>query len=160
MGIRERWKLHDKPVFEFGKRLLAYRGMKNFTLEELKELTGISTSTLSKLENGENEPTLDSLKKLSKAYGISLDDLVGGDDGYLASLSDDEDDFLGYHQNPYELSEGIHGPIHSIDGIELNAEETKQIVNYARFLVLQREEMSVEILKKVTKFIKQREESE
>jgi transcriptional regulator with XRE-family HTH domain len=56
------------------KRLRAHRGT---TLTALSDLTGISKSTLSRLENGQRRPTLELLLALSLAYRVPLDDLVG-----------------------------------------------------------------------------------
>ena len=47
------------------------------TLAALSELTGISTSTLSRLESGQRKPTLELLLALAGAYAVSVDDLVG-----------------------------------------------------------------------------------
>ena len=44
------------------------------------EETGISKSTLSRLENGQRRPTLELLLALAKAYRVPLDDLVGAPD--------------------------------------------------------------------------------
>ena len=38
--------------------------------------TGISVSTLSRLESGDRRPTLELLLPLAKAYGVTLDELV------------------------------------------------------------------------------------
>ncbi|QAY73751.1 XRE family transcriptional regulator [Agromyces protaetiae] len=58
-------------------RLRALRARKGRTLAELSTETGISVSTLSRLESGLRRPTLDLLIRLAAAYGASLDDLVG-----------------------------------------------------------------------------------
>jgi transcriptional regulator with XRE-family HTH domain len=58
-------------------RLRALRRRRGLTLAELAEETGISTSTLSRLESGLRRPTLDLLIRLAAAYRASLDDLVG-----------------------------------------------------------------------------------
>lgn len=58
-------------------RLRALRQRRGLTLAELADETGISTSTLSRLESGLRRPTLDLLIRLASAYRASLDDLVG-----------------------------------------------------------------------------------
>ena len=47
------------------------------TLTGVAETTGISKSTLSRLETGQRRPTLELLLALSQAYRVPLDDLVG-----------------------------------------------------------------------------------
>ena len=60
---------------EVGPRLRRARGER--TLREVSETTGISTSTLSRLESGLRKPTLELLLALTQAYRVPLDDLVG-----------------------------------------------------------------------------------
>jgi transcriptional regulator with XRE-family HTH domain len=47
------------------------------TLTALATTTGISKSTLSRLENGQRRPTLELLLLLAQAHRVPLDDLVG-----------------------------------------------------------------------------------
>lgn len=46
------------------------------TLADLAEETGLTASTLSRLETGKLRPTLEQLLPLAKAHGVPLDDLV------------------------------------------------------------------------------------
>lgn len=59
-----------------GPRLRALRRDRGTTLAQLSEATGISLSTLSRLESGRRKPTLELLLPLAKAYGVQLDELV------------------------------------------------------------------------------------
>lgn len=60
-----------------GPRLRALRAHRNVTLAALATETGISVSTLSRLESGQRKPTLELLLPLARAYQVPLDDLVG-----------------------------------------------------------------------------------
>ena len=60
-----------------GPRLRAMRRQRGLTLTGLSASTGISASTLSRLESGSRKPTLELLVPLSRAYQVPLDDLVG-----------------------------------------------------------------------------------
>jgi len=60
-----------------GPRLRALRRERGVTLAQLSETTGISLSTLSRLESGQRKPTLELLLPLAKTYGVQLDELVG-----------------------------------------------------------------------------------
>lgn len=60
-----------------GPRLRALRRERSMTLADLSAATGISLSTLSRLESGRRKPTLELLLSLAKAYGVQLDELVG-----------------------------------------------------------------------------------
>jgi transcriptional regulator with XRE-family HTH domain len=59
-----------------GPRLRALRSDRNITLIQLAEETGISASTLSRLESGRRRPTLEQLLPLARAYHVTLDELV------------------------------------------------------------------------------------
>ena len=52
------------------------RRQRETTLAELSAATGISVSTLSRLESGERKPTLELLLPLARAHGVTLDELV------------------------------------------------------------------------------------
>ncbi|WP_200215772.1 helix-turn-helix domain-containing protein [Micromonospora coerulea] len=60
-----------------GPRLRALRTRRGVTLAQLAETTGISVSTLSRLESGGRRPTLELLLPLARAYQVPLDELVG-----------------------------------------------------------------------------------
>ena len=60
-----------------GPRLRTLRHARQTTLTEVSKTTGISVSTLSRLESGDRKPTLELLLPLAKIYGVTLDDLVG-----------------------------------------------------------------------------------
>ncbi|MBM0127387.1 helix-turn-helix domain-containing protein [Pimelobacter simplex] len=60
-----------------GPRLKRIRSIRGTSLAELAETTGISKSTLSRLETGQRRPSLELLLPLAQAYGVPLDELVG-----------------------------------------------------------------------------------
>ena len=60
-----------------GPRLQRIRTSRDLTLAEVAALAGTSTSTVSRLESGLRRPSLELLFPLARAYGMSLDDLVG-----------------------------------------------------------------------------------
>ncbi|KJY25589.1 XRE family transcriptional regulator [Streptomyces sp. NRRL S-444] len=62
---------------EVGPRLKRLRAKRGLTLAALSEATGISKSTLSRLESGQRRPSLELLLPLAGAYHVPLDDLVG-----------------------------------------------------------------------------------
>jgi len=67
----------DEVVDAVGPRLRALRRRRGLTLAALAAATGISESTLSRLEGGGRRPTLELLLPLARTYGVPLDDLVG-----------------------------------------------------------------------------------
>jgi transcriptional regulator with XRE-family HTH domain len=58
-------------------RLKRVRLQRRMTLTDVAGRTGISKSTLSRLETGQRRPTLELLLELSEVYRVPLDDLVG-----------------------------------------------------------------------------------
>ncbi|POX35918.1 hypothetical protein C3486_36315 [Streptomyces sp. Ru73] len=67
----------DGTLAGMGPRLRAARERHGATLAGVSCATGISASTLSRMETGRRKPTLEVLLQLSKEYGISLDELAG-----------------------------------------------------------------------------------
>ncbi|MFC0533762.1 helix-turn-helix domain-containing protein [Phytohabitans kaempferiae] len=60
-----------------GPRLRELRRRRQTTLNDLSATTGISVSTLSRLESGQRRPTLELLLPLARAHGVQIDELVG-----------------------------------------------------------------------------------
>lgn len=63
-----------------GPRLKRVRERRGLTLAELSEATGISKSTLSRLENGERKPSLELLLPIARTHRVPLDEIVGAPD--------------------------------------------------------------------------------
>lgn len=55
-----------------GKKLQFYREQKNMTMRELAEKSGITPSMLSQIENGQVNPSINSLKMISMALNIPM----------------------------------------------------------------------------------------
>ena len=66
----------DQVLDGVGPRLRALRVARGATLAELSTDTGISVSTLSRLESGQRRPTLELLLPLSRVHQVPLDELV------------------------------------------------------------------------------------
>jgi transcriptional regulator with XRE-family HTH domain len=62
---------------EVGPRLKRVRARRGVTLTELAAATGISKSTLSRLETGRRKPSLELLLPIAQAHQVPLDELVG-----------------------------------------------------------------------------------
>ncbi|WP_220131198.1 helix-turn-helix domain-containing protein [Streptomyces sp. PT12] len=60
-----------------GPRLRRVRTARGVTLAALSEATGISKSTLSRLESGQRRPSLELLLPIARAHRVALDELVG-----------------------------------------------------------------------------------
>jgi len=62
---------------EVGPRLKRVRARRDVTLTQLAAATGISKSTLSRLETGQRKPSLELLLPIAQAFQVPLEELVG-----------------------------------------------------------------------------------
>jgi transcriptional regulator with XRE-family HTH domain len=67
----------EEVLTAVGPRLRALRTRRGATLAQLSRATGISVSTLSRLESGDRRPSLELLLPLARVHGVPLDELVG-----------------------------------------------------------------------------------
>lgn len=67
----------DRVLDAVGRRLKLLRRERDITLASLAASTGISVSTLSRLESGQRRANLELLLPIARAYQVPLDDLVG-----------------------------------------------------------------------------------
>jgi transcriptional regulator with XRE-family HTH domain len=67
----------EEVLAEVGPRLRRIRKERGATLAGLSEATGISVSTLSRLESGLRKPSLELLLPIARAHEVALDELVG-----------------------------------------------------------------------------------
>ena len=67
----------SKQDCPLSKNLRKLREQKGLSQDRLAKLADIANNTIIKIEQGENQnPTLDTLKKLAKALAVSVDDLI------------------------------------------------------------------------------------
>ncbi|RVX41375.1 XRE family transcriptional regulator [Nonomuraea polychroma] len=67
----------EAALTALGPRLRRLRRHRGLTLAELAAETGISESTLSRLESGGRRPNLELLLPLARAHGMPLEELIG-----------------------------------------------------------------------------------
>lgn len=60
--------------------LTEYRKKASLTQKQVGESIGISAQAVSKWENGQSEPDIDTLCKLAELYGVSVNTLIGKED--------------------------------------------------------------------------------
>lgn len=68
---------------KIGERLKNIRKEKDLTQEELANLTSISASTISKIENGLIYPTVEQLNVICKAFNNEISDIIEGNERTL-----------------------------------------------------------------------------
>ena len=65
---------------EFNEKLQSLRKSKGLTQEELAEVLYVSRTAISKWESGRGYPNIDSLKAISKFFGVTIDELLSGNE--------------------------------------------------------------------------------
>ena len=95
---------------QLNEELRRLRNIKKLSLRDVRELTGISPSTLSRLECGLSKIGPDDLRKLAKAYDISCETLMR-----LAGYMDSD------------------APSQKLE-IEMSDDEAKELLRYLEFL--------------------------
>lgn len=81
-----------------GKKIRMLRESKNYTLDELSEISEIAKPTLSKYENNHNDPGAANLIKLADVFNVTVDSLLCRDvatqleetEKYVMTISNDE----------------------------------------------------------------------
>ena len=68
---------YERVLTGVGPRLKRLRQDRTATLQDVSTATGISVSTLSRLESGQRRPTLELLLPLAREYSVPIDELVG-----------------------------------------------------------------------------------
>lgn len=79
---------------ELGKTIKTIRSRNNLTQENLAELTNMSTTHISNIENGKTKVSLSAINSISNALDYTIDELIHGDIynsknksiGYIESL--------------------------------------------------------------------------
>lgn len=66
----------EEALRSVGPRLRLMRLEHEKTLTDLSRDTGISVSTISRLESGDRRPTVEHLLRIAHAYGVSMDELI------------------------------------------------------------------------------------
>ena len=63
-------------VAALSQKLKSLRLLNNFTLDELAQLSGVSISTISKIENGQQRPSFETVLRLARALKINFVQLL------------------------------------------------------------------------------------
>ncbi|MGM9662917.1 MAG: helix-turn-helix domain-containing protein [Oscillospiraceae bacterium] len=71
---------------EFSEKLRTLRAQRGMTQEELAAVAGVSRNAVSKWENGRGYPNWESLKRISREFGVTVDELIGGEELRCLSL--------------------------------------------------------------------------
>ncbi|EAG7674311.1 XRE family transcriptional regulator, partial [Listeria monocytogenes] len=71
-----------------GNRLKQLRKNNNKTQEDISKILGISRGAYSHIENGRNEPDMETIVKLANIFGVSTDYLLGrSNNGFIDTIA-------------------------------------------------------------------------
>lgn len=87
---------------EFHEKLQELRKSKGLTQEELASALYVSRTAISKWESARGYPSIDSLREISKYFGVSIDELLSSEK--ILSIAEDEN-----KANIIKICELIHG---------------------------------------------------
>lgn len=79
-GFNSHRFLERAMIMEFNEKLQMLRKKKGLTQEELAESLFVSRTAISKWESGRGYPNIDSLKAIAKFFGVTIDELLSGEE--------------------------------------------------------------------------------
>lgn len=88
---------------EFHEKLQFLRKQQNWTQEQLAEKLYVSRTAVSKWELGKGYPNIESLKQLSRVFGISIDELLSGEELMAAAQEENRSNL----RNVYAVLWGV-----------------------------------------------------
>ncbi len=77
----------------FNERLKQLRTEKNYTQQDLADLTGLSKPTISRFESNKKTPSRESVTKIAKVFNVSTDYLLGLSEQKNKDVIKDEEAF-------------------------------------------------------------------
>ena len=75
-------------MMEWNETLQKLRKNRGLTQEQLAEALFVSRTAVSKWESGRGYPSIDSLKAIAKFFGVTIDELLSGDE--LLTLAEED----------------------------------------------------------------------
>ncbi|MDP9478842.1 MAG: helix-turn-helix domain-containing protein [Actinomycetota bacterium] len=66
------------PDVDVGERVFLFRDARGWSIVETAKRSGLSREAVGKIEGGKTSPTLASLRRLSRGFGVSLDEFLHG----------------------------------------------------------------------------------
>lgn len=75
-----------------GKNVKKIRKEKGLSILDLKNLTGLSKSTISDLENDKSSPTIETLQKIAKALNVDIKEFFKNESEKQSNTEDDLED--------------------------------------------------------------------
>lgn len=106
----------ESPVQGIGKTLKAVRNERDFSLDQVSEMTGVSKTMLGQIERGESVPSISTLWKVAKGLQLSLSTLLNNPEPEYKAVDilkdiqpvyDEEDCMVLYNIFPFDPLSGF-----------------------------------------------------
>lgn len=134
-------KGENEMNIEIANRLYQYRKTSGLSQEELAEAIGVSRQAVSKWERAEASPDTDNLIELSKVYGVTLDEMLYGDEDsddaesgeepeVEAAANDEEPEGMNVESDGDHVNISLHGiHVHDRHGTKVDIDRHGIFVN-------------------------------
>ncbi|SHF80334.1 Transcriptional regulator, contains XRE-family HTH domain [Caldanaerobius fijiensis DSM 17918] len=116
-----------------GKYLKGLRKNLKLTTRKVQELSGVSDSYISQIENGVRKPSADTLRKLAPVYKVNVEELLKMA-GYLPQDEPQYDD----DNKPIDISFLLQRDGVLFDGEPLTDEDKDDLIRIARIILSKR----------------------
>ena len=101
-------------AINFGDNLTKIRTEKGISQKELAEMLSMHATHLSRYERGVTAPSIEVLKKIAEALGVSTDRLIYGADDEKAKGKIKDNDLLNMFSKVQQLDKGELGCVKSL----------------------------------------------
>ena len=136
---------------EFHEKLQELRRRKGLTQEEVAEHLFVSRAAVSKWESGRGYPNIDSLKAIARFYGVTVDELLSGEELLTIAEEDRKDRETRFRDQVFGLldlctmlyfffplfAERMEGAAHGVSLLALSGVAGYMKVIYIGFVVAQ-----------------------
>lgn len=121
-----------------GDNVRRIRNNKGFSMEKIRELTGLSKSTISELETNKSNPTSDTLQKIADALEVDITDFYADLDGN-SNKTNTSKEIPNNFSTPEEAMQFIlkDNTIMGFGGFDVNKLSDEEVVEFANELLNQ-----------------------
>lgn len=125
-----------------GGNIRELRKCKGYSILKLRELTGLSKSTISDIENDKSSPSVLTIQKIAEALGTTVNELLTTEEkldiamDVMNTVTNLAKDALSNNIRDYEDS--IYSVCGKFDKEKFTNEEQTEIVNFIQFLISKR----------------------
>jgi len=120
-----------------GENIRNIRKSKGLSIMKLRELTGLSKSTISDLENSKSSPTAETLQKIADALGVNIEELFKDDFNIVKETTSE------YKTGEFKTAETAmkfilkQPAVMGFGGFDINKMTDEEIVEFANELLRQ-----------------------